>query len=35
VGGIIERFESKGFKLVAMKMITPTQAQAEGHYSDL
>jgi nucleoside-diphosphate kinase len=35
VGGIVERFESKGFKLVALKMITPTKEQAEGHYSDL
>jgi nucleoside-diphosphate kinase len=35
VGSIIERFESKGFKLVAMQMLTPTRAQAEGHYSDL
>ena len=27
--------QEKGFTLVAMKMLTPTKAQAEGHYDDL
>ena len=35
VGNIIQRFESKGFKLVAMKMCQPTKEKAEGHYQDL
>lgn len=35
IGKIIQRFEEKGFTLVAMKLITPTKAQAEGHYDDL
>ena len=35
VGKIIGRFEDKGFKLVAMKLITPTPEQAAGHYDDL
>lgn len=35
VGEIIGRFESKGYKLVAMKMCTPTKEKAEGHYADL
>lgn len=35
VGEIIKRFESKGFKLVAIKVLRPTLSQAEGHYSDL
>jgi nucleoside-diphosphate kinase len=30
-GEIISRFEKKGFKLVAAKLIVPTKAQAEGH----
>lgn len=35
VGNIIARFESKGFKLVGLKMLTPTKEQAAGHYADL
>ena len=34
VGEIIKRFEQKGFKLVAMKMATPTKAQLEEHYAE-
>jgi nucleoside-diphosphate kinase len=35
VGQIIQRFEDKGFTLVAMKLIVPSSAQAAGHYDDL
>jgi len=35
VGEIISRFEQKGFKLVALKLIVPTPALAAGHYDDL
>ncbi|KAG5496357.1 hypothetical protein JKF63_02659 [Porcisia hertigi] len=35
VGEIIARFERKGFKLVALKMLQPTKEQAQGHYKDL
>merc|ERR1711974_388144 len=35
IGEIVARFEKKGFKLVAAKLIQPTKEQAEGHYSDL
>lgn len=35
IGNIIGRFEKKGFKLVAMKVLTPTLEQAQGHYADL
>eukprot|EP00567_Pseudictyota_dubia_P014682 CAMPEP_0197457826 /NCGR_PEP_ID=MMETSP1175-20131217/47142_1 /TAXON_ID=1003142 /ORGANISM="Triceratium dubium, Strain CCMP147" /LENGTH=154 /DNA_ID=CAMNT_0042992287 /DNA_START=17 /DNA_END=481 /DNA_ORIENTATION=- len=35
VGKIIERFEQKGYKLVAMKMTAPGRAQLEEHYADL
>ncbi|KPI90131.1 nucleoside diphosphate kinase b [Leptomonas seymouri] len=35
VGEIISRFERKGFKLVALKMLKPTTEQAQGHYTDL
>jgi len=35
VGKIIERFEQKGYVLVAMKMLQPSEAQAAGHYDDL
>jgi nucleoside-diphosphate kinase len=34
-GNIVARFEKKGFKLAAMKLIWPTQAMAAGHYDDL
>ena len=35
VGKIIDRFEKKGFKLVALKMMTPTKELLEQHYADL
>merc|ERR1711876_66188 len=35
VGEIIKRFENKGFKLVAMKMMQASQALLEEHYGDL
>lgn len=35
IGKIIERFEQKGFKLVAIKMLQPTRELAQGHYDDL
>jgi len=35
VGKIITRFEEKGFKLVAMKLIRPEKAFAAQHYGDL
>ena len=35
VGEVIGRFERKGFKLVGLKMHTPSRALAEEHYSDL
>merc|ERR1719229_225327 len=35
IGQIISRFETKGFKLVAMKLTAPGKAHFEEHYSDL
>lgn len=35
VGEIIQRFEKKGYKLVAVKEIKPTQKFAQTHYQDL
>ncbi|CAM9585140.1 unnamed protein product, partial [Discosporangium mesarthrocarpum] len=35
VGEIISRFEKKGYKLVAMKMIWPSGEMAAKHYADL
>ena len=35
VGSILQRFEQKGFKLVAMKLCTPGQPHMEQHYADL
>ena len=35
VGKIVERFEQKGFKLVAMKFQQCTKAHMENHYADL
>lgn len=32
VGEIVSRFENKGFKLVAMKLVTPSREVAEQHY---
>ena len=34
VGEIITRFEKKGFKLVGMKLLTPTLEQAQKHYAE-
>merc|ERR1711872_638862 len=34
-GEIIKRFESRGFKLVAMKMMQASKEHLENHYSDL
>ena len=35
MGEIIERFESRGFKLVGMKLMSASQELLETHYSDL
>ncbi|CCW60349.1 unnamed protein product [Phytomonas sp. EM1] len=35
VSEIIARFERKGFKLIALKLLQPTAEQARGHYIDL
>ncbi|KAA0146065.1 hypothetical protein FNF29_08276 [Cafeteria roenbergensis] len=35
VGNIIARFEAKGYKLVALKMVWPTKEMASKHYADL
>jgi nucleoside-diphosphate kinase len=35
VGEVVKRFEAKGFKLVAIKVIRPTKEFAEKHYEDL
>ena len=35
VGEIIARFEKKGFKLLAMKLYSPSKQLLEGHYKDL
>ncbi len=35
VGDIIKRFETKGFKLVALKLAAPGKEHFEKHYSDL
>jgi len=35
IGEIIQRFERRGYKLVAIKVIRPTKAFAEKHYKDL
>ena len=35
IGPIISRFENRGFKLVAMKLASPTQEHLEKHYADL
>ena len=35
VGAIISRFEARGFKLVALKLISPGKAHLEKHYEDL
>lgn len=35
IGEIVKRFEQKGYKLVAAKLIHPSKETAEGHYADL
>ena len=35
IGEIVARFERKGFKLVAMKLVKPTKEHAAAHYADL
>jgi nucleoside-diphosphate kinase len=35
VGPIIKRFEKRGYKLIAMKMTSPSQELLETHYQDL
>lgn len=35
ISAITQRFEQKGFKLVAMKFVKPSQAHFEAHYADL
>ena len=35
IGEIIARFEKKGYKLVAMKFMSPTKEFVETHYEDL
>nr|ABW04136.1 nucleoside-diphosphate kinase [Epinephelus coioides] len=35
IGDIIKRFEQKGFKLVAMKFLQPTEELLKQHYMDL
>ena len=35
IGNIITRFETRGFKMIAMKFCKPGQAMFEKHYSDL
>jgi len=35
IGPIISRFENRGYKLVAIKLVTPGQQHLEKHYEDL
>ena len=35
IAKIIARFEEKGFQLVGLKLIVPTEDLARGHYEDL
>lgn len=35
IGIIVQRFEQKGYKLIAMKMTAPGKEHMEKHYSDL
>ncbi|KAK5119805.1 nucleoside diphosphate kinase [Meristemomyces frigidus] len=35
VGEIISRFEKRGFKLAAIKLVTPSKEHLEKHYEDL
>lgn len=35
ISEVINRFEKKGYKLVALKLVTPSKEFAEKHYADL
>ena len=35
VGGVISKFETKGYKLVGMKMVTPSLDEAKANYAGL
>ena len=35
VGDIIARFEKRGYKIVGLKMVWPTEEMAAAHYADL
>ncbi|KAG0074613.1 nucleoside diphosphate kinase, partial [Podila epicladia] len=35
VGEIIKRFENKGFQLLGLQLLSPTQKILEKHYEDL
>jgi nucleoside-diphosphate kinase len=35
IGPIISRFENRGFKLVASKLVSPGKEHLEKHYEDL
>ncbi|KAJ1515430.1 nucleoside diphosphate kinase [Coelomomyces lativittatus] len=35
VGDILSRFEHRGYKLIALKMMQPSRAHFEEHYKDL
>ncbi len=35
VGTIINRFENRGYKLIGLKMLSPSQELLENHYQDL
>jgi len=35
VGEIVSRFEKRGYKLVAMKLVSPSKEHLEKHYADL
>jgi nucleoside diphosphate kinase len=35
IGPIISRFENRGFKLTAIKLVTPGKEHLEKHYADL
>ena len=35
IGDIMSRFEKRGYKLVAAKLVSPEKAHLEKHYEDL
>ena len=35
IGDIVSRFEKRGFKLVAIKLVSPSKEHLEKHYEDL